>query len=98
MANKVETLLKGGGTIISNYCDNLAETSLHDKREATEGKIEMLHRTTPNFHTVLSAKHGLHDLRNDTIVRDICTTDSVVAFEQCRYFFSNLREVDSQLS
>ena len=31
--------------------------AMHDKREAVKGKIEMLRRTTPNCHTVLSAKH-----------------------------------------
>ena len=40
-------------------------TSLHDKREAAKGKIEM-----QCSHSVLG-KASLHDLRNETTVRNI---------------------------
>ena len=44
---------------------------MHDKREAVKGKIEML-----NCHCAFG-KASLHDLRNGTILRDNCSTDSV---------------------
>ena len=43
---------------------------LHDLRDGAEGKIEMLLWTTTV--TVLFSKTSLHDLRDGTIVRDIC--------------------------
>ena len=54
-------------------------------REAAEGKNrnDVLQRHL----TVIKAfsKASLHDLRNDKIVTDICTTDSVVRFAQKLY-------------
>ena len=44
-------------TVILHYCGNFAVASLHDKREAAKGKIEILHCTTPYCHTVFSEKH-----------------------------------------
>ena len=40
-------------TAISQYCAYFAVTWLHDKREAKEGTIEMIHFTTPNCHTAV---------------------------------------------
>ena len=45
---------------------------LHDKREVVEGRIEMLNCTRSNGGSALD-KAWLHDLRNDTMLRDICT-------------------------
>ena len=50
----------------------LFETWLHDKREVTEGKVEMLYFSISNCQSVLD-KAWLQDLRNDTTQRDNCT-------------------------
>ena len=42
--------------------------ALHNKREAAKGKIEMHYTAQPNC----AFSKTLHDLRNSTIVRNIC--------------------------
>ena len=44
-------------------CANLTATSLHDKRNAVDGKIEM-HCTTSNCNSTF-IKASLHDLQNE---------------------------------
>ena len=47
---------------LSRYCAKIGqETWLHDKREAAEGKMEMLHSTASNCHNALDK---IYDLRN----------------------------------
>ena len=43
--------------------DLFNNTSLHNSRELVEGKIEILHCTTPKCHSAFG-KTSLHDLRN----------------------------------
>ena len=50
---------------------------MHDKREAVEGKIEMVHFKTPNCVTVLYRKVSLHASRNSIIVRHIATVNNI---------------------
>ena len=55
----------------SVLCQTSPETSLHDKREATEGcKLEMLPFTASNCQNAFS-EALLHDLRNGTIQRNM---------------------------